>query len=92
MTIYGKPQILKIGTHSSFGPKIRASLVDDLGIPPKNAAGLNLRTLFMELGSQTNHELAYIGESYGYRVRVADDRDASFLRVWAARHGLPCVG
>ena len=92
MTIYGKPQVLKIGTHSNNGPKLKASLAEDLGIPAKNAAALNLQTLFMELGGQANHELTYIGETYGYRVKVADDRGASFLRVWAARHGLPCSG
>lgn len=91
MTIYGKPQTLKIGTHSDARPKIKESLVQDLGIPAKNAAALNLQTLFMELGSQAGHELTYIGEAYGYRVRVADDRGASFLKVWAARHGLPCT-
>jgi len=91
MTIYGKPQTLKIGRHSSAGPKIRESLVKDLGIPAANAAALSMKTLFMELGGQKQHQLIYIGEQYGYMVRVADDRGASFLRVWAARHGLPCT-
>lgn len=90
MTIYGKPQTLKVGRNSSFGPKIKASLVEDLGIPAKNAVNLTLQTLFMELGSATNHQLKYLGENYGYRVWVGDDRDAAYLRVWAARHGLPC--